>query len=69
MVSNCNKNPIVTKSKKINMSTMRSATIVPKALSKGTFSYFFKSIALDTSPERGMVKFTKYETQTVSKSL
>ena len=51
------------------MSTIRSATMVPNALSKGTFSYFFNKAALDISPERGMVKLTKYETQTVIKSL
>ena len=31
--------------------------------------YFFNKAALDISPERGMVKLTKYETQTVIKSL
>ena len=47
------------KSKKISMSTIRSATTVPKALSKGTSSYFFKRAALEISPERGIVKLTK----------
>ena len=56
-------NSIITATKikdsKRNKSTIRSAIIVPKALSKGTSLYFFKINALETSPARGTDKLTK----------
>src|SRR6478672_5506763 len=67
-LSNCEINPITTNSKKMIKSTIRSATIVPNALSNGTFSYFLSNAARVISPDLGIVKFTRYETQTVSKS-
>ena len=48
-----------TKIKKMIKSTILSATIVPKPLSNGMFSYFFSKAALVISPDRGMVRFTK----------
>ncbi len=59
MVSNWEKNPIRTNNKNSNKSTIRSAIMVPNALSNGTSSYFFNKMARDISPERGIVKFTK----------
>lgn len=37
---------------RIKKSTIRSAIIVPKALSNGTFLYLVSSAALEISPER-----------------
>ena len=58
-LSNCEMNPMRTNKKKTIKSTILSATIVPKALSNGIFSYFFIRAAREISPERGTVKFTK----------
>ena len=52
-------NPIITNNKKIRKSMIRSATMVPKALSNGISSYFFIKTAREISPERGTVKLTK----------
>ena len=38
---------------------IRSATMVPNALSKGISSYFLINAAREISPERGTVKLTK----------
>ena len=48
--SNCSTNANPTNIKKISKSTIRSATIVPKPLSNGTFSYLFNKAALVISP-------------------
>ena len=50
-------------------STMRSATIVPKALSNGMPSYFLRTSALENSPDLGIVRLTKYAIQTAIKLL
>ena len=48
-------------------SAILSATTVPKLFSKGTFSYFVNTSALETSPDLGMARFIKYATPTAIK--
>ena len=58
-VENSRTTEVIIRSKSMIKSTIRSAIMVPKALSKGTSLYFFKINARETSPERGIPKLTK----------
>ena len=56
---NCSMKAVTTNRKNRNKSTILSATMVPKALSKGMFWYFLMIAARVNSPDLGMVKFRK----------